>query len=216
MSLAEHSPYGQPVVDHLGVRKPHSAKDLTALKALAANDRARTQGNQVFVEQGASRWYWHDTSTLTGDDVLVATPADAPTAGRWLRCPGAVDLALPIAYTMADATTLLTMPANARMFVQGGYWEVTTAFSGGSSSAIGLSSDQTGHSTKGDLLGGGSGDIAATLAAGIDEGTIGADIAAGVVLKAGKLVRYDKVTSTFTAGAGYAHLVGILLANPGV
>jgi len=201
-----------------GVALAASVATMAALTALADGDPARVHGNEVLVDADGSRWYWHSSSTLTSDGILVQSADDVATvtSGRWLRCPGSVDLALPCAYTTADAATLLTMPANSRMLVQAGYWEVTTGFTGGSSSAIGLSSDQTGHTSKGDLLGGSSGDVTATLgAAGIAEGTIGTDIAAGVVLKAGKLVRFDRITSVYTAGAGYAHLVGVLLRNPG-
>jgi hypothetical protein len=96
-----------------------------------------------------------------------------------------------------------------------GYWEVTTGFTGGSSSAIGISSsNSTGHTTKGDLLGGSGGDVAATLVAGYPSGTIGADIAAGLMMVAADTVRFDRITSAFTAGAGAAHLVGFLV-NPG-
>lgn len=183
-------------------------------------ERVRALGGRLFA--------WNPTSEVAGDDQLVIIPDDrnmsvdtllaASLPGRWLAVPGQmVDLALVIAYTIADAATLYTMPVGANMRLVPGYWEVTTGFTGGSSSAIGLSSDQTGHTTKGDLLGGSGGDVTATLGTAADyiEGTIGADIAAGVILKAGKLVRFDRITSVYTAGAGFAHVVGQLLSNDG-
>ena len=110
---------------------------------------------------------------------------------------------------------LATLPTGARLVVQGGYWEVTTGFTGGSSSAIGLSSSQTGHTTGGDLLGGSGGDVTALLGtAGIKEATIGADVAAGMVLVAASTIKFNRITSAFTAGAGYAHVHGFLY-NPG-
>lgn len=195
----------------------------------ATNYMQLPQGRAERVRSLNSRLFaWHPTSEVTADDQLVIIPDDrnmavdtllaASLPGRWLAVPGQmVDLALACTYTTADAATLYTMPVGANMRLVPGYWEVTTGFTGGSSSAIGLSSDQTGHTTKGDLLGGSGGDVTATLGSAADyiEGTIGADIAAGVILKAGKLVRFDRITSTFTTGAGYAHVVGQLLSNNG-
>ena len=64
-------------------------------------------------------------------DTLLAANLD----GRWLAVPGQfVNLALPITYATADAATLYTMPTGAAFKVEGLYWEVTTGFSGGSSS----------------------------------------------------------------------------------
>lgn len=196
-----------------GTALTDSAATIAALKALAADHPAHVQGNVVLVAADHSEWMYHATSSLTGDDLFVVTPTYA--SGRWLRKSGAVDLSMAVAYTTADAAVLATLPTGARLFVQGGYWEVTTGFTGGSSSAIGLSSSQTGHTTNGDLLGGSGGDVTALLGtAGIKEGTIGADVAAGVVLVAASTIKFNRITSIFTAGAGYAHLVGHLY-NPG-
>jgi hypothetical protein len=241
------SPYGSPIAertsptDTTSVLKAWDVATVAALKAIPTIDgtaaTASTRPRYMTVPQGREErvrslngrlFAWHPTSTVTADDQLVIIPDDrniavdtalsASLAGRWLAVPGQmVDLALACAYTTADAATLYTMPTGANMRLVPGYWEVTTGFTGGSSSAIGLSSDQTGHTTKGDLLGGSGGDVTATLGSAADyiEGTIGADIAAGVILKAGKLVRFDRITSVFTTGAGYAHVVGQLLSNDG-
>lgn len=241
------SPYGSPIAertsptDTTSVLKAWDVATVAALKAIPTIDgtaaTATTRPRYMTVPQGREErvrslngrlFAWHPTSTVTADDQLVIIPDDrnvlvdtalsASLAGRWLAVPGQmVDLALACDYTKADAATLYTMPVGANMRLVPGYWEVTTGFTGGSSSAIGLSSDQTGHTTKGDLLGGSGGDVTATLGSAADyiEGTIGADIAAGVILKAGKLVRFDRITSVFTAGAGYAHVVGQLLSNDG-
>lgn len=206
------SPYGSRKYTD-GTANNDSVATLAALKALAASHPAHVHGNVVLVTADHSEWVYSDTSALTGDDIFVVTPTYA--SGRWLRKSGAVDLSMAVAYTTADAAVLATLPTGARLFVQGGYWEVTTGFTGGSSSAIGLSSSQTGHTTNGDLLGGSGGDVTALLGtAGIKEGTIGADVAAGVVLVAASTIKFNRITSIFTAGAGYAHLVGHLY-NPG-
>lgn len=205
------SPYGSRKYTD-GTANNDSVATLAALKALAASHPAHVHGNVVLVTADHSEWVYSDTSALTGDDIFVATPTNA--SGRWLRKSGAVDLAAAIAYTTADAAVLMTIPTGARLLLHRAYWEVTTGFTGGSSSAIGLSSSQTGLTTKGDLLGGTGGDVAATLVAGSTAGTIGADVAAGIVLVAASTVRFDRITSIFAAGAGYAHLVGHLY-NPG-
>ncbi len=111
---------------------------------------------------------------------------------------------VPITAANADADVLYTVPANLTILVLPHVlWEVTTAWTGGSSSAIGLSSSGTGYTTKGDVHGGASGDVLATLVAGIKRGTAGAKMATpGVVLRAGDTIRFDRITSAFTAGAG--------------
>ena len=190
-----------------------------ALTALVATSPARVHGNVVDVAAPAERWYWHSTSTLTADDQLVDAADDAPTAGRWLRCPGAVDLACPIAYTTADGAVLLTIPTGARFKLESAHWEVTTGFTGGSSSAIGVASSL--NATAGDILGGAGGDVTATLGtAGIKTGTIGAIMDTDAELHAQMYVAasnftFERITSAYTAGAGYVHLVGTLLRNAG-
>lgn len=227
--------------DNAAVPMAWDVATVAALKAIPSINARDVDGtrtrNSMMLPQGRTEsvrslngrlFAWNPTCELTADDQLVIIPDDrsmavdtalaANLAGRWLAVPGQmVDLALACAYTTADAATLYTMPTGANLRLAPGYWEVTTGFTGGSSSAIGLSSDQTGHTTKGDLLGGSGGDVTATLGTAADyiEGTIGADIAAGVILKAGKLVRFDRITSVFTAGAGFAHVVGQLLSNDG-
>lgn len=206
------APYGA-VKYESGTAKTASVATLAALKALVATDPAHVQGNVVLVDADGSEWVYSTSSTLTGDDIFVVTPTNA--SGRWLRKTGYVDLGLTFTYATEDAAILATLPTGARFKVMGGYWEVTTDFTGGSSSAIGISSsNSTGHTTKGDLLGGSGGDVAATLVAGYPSGTIGADVAAGLMMVAADTIRYDRITSAFTAGAGKAHIVGFLV-NPG-
>lgn len=169
------------------------------------------------VQLSAGNFYrYMRSSALAGDDVFVIKPTS--DRGRWLLAPGyAFDLALPIDFNVADAAALATLPAGCMVQLGRSYWEVTADFTGGASSAIGLSSSQAPHNTKGDILGGAGGDVAATLVAsgGKVLGTVGADVAAGVLLKAAAALRFDRITSAFTAGAGFAHVVGRCHANAG-
>lgn len=211
------SPYGTPKYA-AGVALAASVATMAALTAFAATSSARVHGNRVDVDADGSQWYWHSTSTLTSDGILVQAADDAPSAGRWLRAPGSVDLALPFSYATTDGASLLTLPAGARFALDRAYWEVTTGFTGGSSSAIGVAS--TTMSTAGDILGGASGDVAATLTAGVKAGTVGGKLDAlseihANLFAAAEVFTFERITSAFTAGAGYVHLVGRLLRNPG-
>lgn len=120
---------------------------------------------------------------------------------------GAFSLQLAVDYTLADAAVLYTVPTGIRLAVGRSFWEVTTAFTGGSSSAIGISSSNSGYNTKGDLLGGASGDVLAGLTTGF-KGTIGAKSASQgvIVLIAADTIRFDRITSVFTAGVGIVHV----------
>jgi len=124
-------------------------------------------------------------------------------------------LKLPIDFSLADAAVLYTIPTlingASAVRIDKVYWEVTTSFTGGASSAIGISSNNTGYATKGDLIGGASGDVAATLVStGLTYkgGTLGAKFGSNgiVALVAGNTIRFDRITSAFTAGAGYVHI----------
>lgn len=184
----------------------------TTLKALDADNRV---ANQVAFVADGSAWMWNATSTAAdATENLVLVPTDNPSAGRWLRMPGLVDLSLPFTHATANNATLFTVPVGARLWVSGGYWEVTTGFSGGTSPTIGLASNV--YSTAGDLLGGASGDGAAIVGTtGIKRATIGAAIASGVMLNSGDTVLFNRISSAFTAGVANARIVAHLLTNPG-
>lgn len=210
------SPYGHPTSTNVGgtvTRDATSVATIAALKAIIASDPRRTQGEEVVMADG-SRWYFHATSALTGDDLLVVAPTVG--TGRWLRQVGDADISLPITFNTTDTQVLLTVPNGCVMFVLRGYWEVSVDWTGGASSAIGLSGPSP-HNTKGDILGGASGDVAATLVASQGRllGTVGADQAAGIRLKAGDTIKFDRITSAFTQGAGNAHIVAFIATNAG-
>lgn len=127
--------------------------------------------------------------------------------------PGFVNLKLPIAAATADAEVLYTTPKGLILILEKIWWQMTADWTGGSSSAIGVSASAAPHTTKGDLLGGGSGDVAAALTAAIGhtQGTIGVSFSAApaiVILPAETSLRFDRITSAFTAGAGFVRAVG--------
>lgn len=131
-------------------------------------------------------------------------------AGVWERNGGETFACkIPIDFSIADAAVLFTLPIRARLVAA--FWEITADWTGGSSSAIGLSSSKAPHNTKGDIHGGAAGDVAATLvaSAGVVRGTQGLSITATpfvVVLEAADTIKFDRITSAFTAGTGYVHL----------
>jgi hypothetical protein len=183
--------------------------DKTTLKAVAAADRA--DGDLRIIDADRSLWYF-DAGSSASDSTenFVLTPAAG--SGRWLRMDKRVIAKIAIDYSIADATVLFTVPAGLRLLLREAFWEITADFGGGSSSAIGLSSSAAPHTTKGDILGGGSGDVAATLAAanGVTQGTIGVSYSAApkkVMLTAADTIKFDRITSAFTSGTGYVHLV---------
>lgn len=218
MPIQHLSPYGTPKYAS-GVAIAATVATMAALTAFDDEHSARVHGNEVGVDADGSRWYWHSTSTLTSDGILVQAADDAPSAGRWLRATGSVDLACPFTYATADGTAILTLPTGARFALTRAYWEVTTGFTGGSSSAIGVAS--TTMSTAGDILGGSGGDVAATLVSGAAiPGTVGGKLDAlseihANLFAAGEAFTLERITSAFTAGVGKVHLVGHLLRNAG-
>lgn len=118
---------------------------------------------------------------------------------------GCAVLKLAIAHDTADGAVLYTVPAGHYLRLGRAWWNVQTDFTGGSSSAIGIDSSNAAYATAGDLLGGASGDVAASLTAGQRGGTVGAKMSGNqvVVLAPGDAVRFRRITSAFTAGAGF-------------
>jgi len=209
--------YGDSAARKVSERFAESVASVTALRAIPTS-RA-VNGMVALVTADNSLWRFHDSCALTGDNILVAEPSDGGS-GAWLRLPGAVELQLPFTYATADAAVLLTVPTGAVLQVDELFWKVTTGFTGGSSSAIGVSSSKSGLTTKGDLLGGASGDVAATLVAGSAIlGTIGGAYATlsarRKLFVAADTFKFDRITSAFTAGAGSVCLVAKLLRNAG-
>ena len=213
-----HSPYGAPIYAD-GSPVAASVATLAALKALSDLGDL-VHGNEVTVDADGSKWRFHSSSALTGDDILVATP-DATayaSAGRWLRAVGRTTLYLPFSFATADGATLLTVPTGCILKLDSAHWKITADMTGGSSSAIGI--DSSVDTTAGDLLGGSGGDVAAALTAGVKAGTVGTvmDTDAELhskLLPAAATVRFQRITSAFTAGSGYVGLVVDIIAHPG-
>lgn len=187
-----------------------SVATIAALKAVVANDRYT--GQMVIVQADRSEWIFAGASTQTVDGANQLVIAPDAGSGRWVRVGKSVVLKLPIDYTLADAAVLLTVPEQMALRLTGmPFWEITTGFTGGSSSAIGVSATAI-ATTKGDLLGGASGQLTAAIGtAGVKAGTIGPLIDTLAELQAFFLIatnaiRFDRITSIYTAGVGFVHI----------
>lgn len=185
--------------------------NIAALKAIPA--ASKQDGATYVLQDSGPRWRYVAASVLTGDDFLVSTPTD--TLGRFFRVDTDIDITAAATFATADGATLYTVPTGFQLAIAVPYWHVTTSWTGGTSSAIGLASSNTGLSTAGDLLGGASGDVAAGLLStgAYAKGTAGAKIGKpGAVLVGGDTVTFEQITSTFTAGAAVVHVpVRVLL-----
>jgi hypothetical protein len=153
------------------------------------------------------------TALTPFDPMLVGGNAqELANRFQWAAQP---HLKLAVGFALADAAVLYTIPTLpngiAAVELTSLFWEIGTSFAGGASSAIGVSSSNASYSTKGDLLGGATGDVAAgLLSTGLTYkgGTIGAKYASNgkIMLIAGDTIRFDRITSIFTAGQGYVHI----------
>ena len=181
--------------------------DRTALAAIAA--ASRYNGEVVIVRDDNSLWRFDSASSVTGDEAQELVIAPAAGSGRWIRADKSFIAKVPIDFNNTDGEAIWTVPTGFALRIIGmPFWDVTTGFTGGASSAIGISTSIAGYDTKGDILGGASGDVAATLVAGVIAGTLGGEFDDHVGLLALAMVaadefQFDRITSAFTAGAGF-------------
>lgn len=193
-----------------GNGQPATVATRAALTAIAAT--GRSTGMLCVVQSDGSLWRFAGASTQTADGASELVLAPDAGSGRWVRANQSFTLRMAISKDTADAAHLCTIPEQMALRLTGfPYFEVTTGFTGGSSSTIGLSASAI-ATTKGDLLGGAAGEATAVLGtAGIKAGTVGPliDTAAeqqAFFLKAADYLRFDRITSAYTAGAGFIHV----------
>lgn len=157
-------------------------------------------------DEGKFRWVAGSVATDTTNQLIIA-PTTNPGSGKWHRVDPFVDLKMATIFSLADAAVLFTVPTGFRLRPTRPFHEITANWTGGTNSAVGVSSNSALANTKGDLLGGAGGDIAAgMLAANVFTGTTGAKIGSQVVLVAGNTIRWDRIVDAFTAGTGFLHV----------
>lgn len=199
---------GEQPLRELSARFGGQFTSRTPLKTLPP--RARCDGMTAICMDDLSLWKFDAASALADTtESLVLTPGTG--SGRWIRADKVFDVKLAIDFNKADAAVLFTVPTGMKLKLGRIYWEVTTSWTGGASSAIGLSSSNAAFNTKGDLLGGASGDVLATLVSTgspYKGGTLGTKLGSNglIVLVGADTIRFDRITSVFTAGAGFAHV----------
>lgn len=187
---------------------PGTSASRTTLKAVPA--AGRYDGQLVMVLTDGSLWRFdadHAGDTDVAEELILVP--DAGT-GRWLRADKAFTAKIPIAFGMDDGELIWTIPAGFVVRLTGlPFWEVTTGWTGGTASTIGIASDVTGYDTAGDILGGAAGQATAVLGTeGIKPGTIGpkldtpAEVQAFVMVE-GDSLTYEEITSAYTAGDGF-------------
>jgi hypothetical protein len=199
--------YGDQAAREVSERHAGTYATKAALQAVSAS--SRSDGQLAFVRADRSTWMFDVASVLTTDEASALALEPTAGAGCWLRADNAFVAKLPVAFGMADGATIWTIPEGFAVRASGlPYWEVTAAWTGGSSSAIGIASSRTGFTAAGAVLGGAGGDVLATLVAGIAAGTIGtgfdslAEIQAAL-FEEGDTFTYEEITSAFTAGSGF-------------
>jgi hypothetical protein len=180
--------------------------DRTALKAIAA--ASRYEGMQVMVQSDYSTWVFDSSSTLTDDTALELVQEPAAGTGAWIRADKSFTMSIPCSYANTDGEAIETIPAGfvVRLAAHP-YLEVGTAWTGGSSSAIGFSTNISGYEAGGDFLGTASGMLAAALGAGVINSTIGDELGDitglnAMLFVATSEIQFDRVASAFTAGTG--------------
>ena len=201
---------------------PQAIANMAAMQALAA--ASLTDGQMFVLQTDGSLWRYAAASVLTSDTGAAAGPVFVATAttagaGAFLRVANLLDVPLSIGFGLADAAILYTVPTGYVLRVDRTYYEIATSFTGGTSSAIGASSSDAAYHTKGDLQGGASGDLAAALVStggAYKAGTVGAKFGSNgvVVLVAGDTIRFDRIASVFTAGAGKLHVQFSVVTAP--
>ena len=184
-----------------------TAATVAALRALTVVDKTF-----AIVTADGSMWRGAATSTVTDDGFLSLGAG----TGRWLRLDRDIDIQAAVTSATADSTVLYTVPVGFRLAVGVPFWSVSQTFTTATAGAAGLSSSNAGLSTAGDLLGGVTGDLVATLVStgAYAKGTKGTKIGnPACVLAAGETVIYNQIAGTYTAGTGIAHIpVRVLLA----
>jgi hypothetical protein len=184
---------------------------------LQAFNGAKVRPNQLALVQnpvsslnysGPSTYQWQ--VGYAGSDAtaqLVVDPGAGGT-GKWVCVDKYFNMHFTnITFATADAAVLFTVPTGFRLAPWRFFMETGNAWSGGAG-AIGVSSSNAAFNTKGDLMGGAAGDVAANMGAAGFHGTIGTKMAASyttrppVVLVAGDTIRWDVVVAGYNAGNG--------------
>jgi hypothetical protein len=177
--------------------------DVTVTDLEAATEVNGQLGGRVIA---SGNWWRWDAASLVNDATSTVsvrpTSIAADEAGRWILDLPIVLLSFPITFETTNEEVLFEVPDGVVIHPLSFWWEIGTNFSGGSSSAIGVSSDKTGFTAAGSLLGGSSGNVAAELTTALSPtlGKVGSRAYPG----ASRLVRETVAVATAAATPSYA------------
>jgi hypothetical protein len=216
--MITRSPYGAPLAG--ATLQP----TLAALKATPVTDHVPYELIQLIDGRVV---YYHPTCALTADELFLFAPTNILVGGvstvqpgAYLLAPGPTVLSIAVTYAKADAAVLATVPTGAEVKLNCLLWNVTTLFNGGSTPTVGVSSGTlTGYTTKGDLLLAGTAALTAT-GAKYKAGTVGTVMDTptkrdACILVATDTIRWDRIASAYTGGAGNIIILADILTNPG-
>ncbi|HVJ17243.1 MAG TPA: hypothetical protein VM686_17560 [Polyangiaceae bacterium] len=171
-------------------------------------------------------WQYESASTVAGDDVLAVKPNDNPSAGRWMRMPGAALLRLPFYATTPSGTNLLTVPSGSILAPKEFGVAVSRVFTGASNAAIAVSSsNHPGHTGVGGFMGSCvatqlnnafTGTGSTFLMGPIASGTFDSFANRRTWMKGGDTIRLDVIGAQFGTGVGAILVECDILQNPGV
>ncbi len=180
---------------------------LAEAQALTLSDWAGT----INVGGKSYRWVAASLANDTTSQLAIRpTALSTIQAGRFEFFGTTTLLGAAVTAATADLAVMFTVPVGFTLLVTPRcWWNNTIAWTGGTNAAIGASSSASAYSTAGDLQGGAGGDLTAAMGTGYRAGSaIGTKIASGglVILTAGDTVIYNKIASTYGAGAGILNI----------
>lgn len=154
-----------------------------------------------------ARFRWTVGLAGTGDDQFLVTPTTGAASGRFLRADNFVSLKLPYTATLANNTTLITVPTGLRFGIIKTGLEIITQFSGVDTGSIGIDSNIS-------LNAGGLGTIVGNTGTAINtfNGVQGAEVDTPLrsMLKAADVIRHNILVAGYTGGTGFWHVMGAL------
>jgi hypothetical protein len=171
------------------------------LRALPAD--FRFEGLQAHVLEDASNWVFDaDGTEVDATHNLIMSPSAG--SGRWMRTDSSCVLKIPFSFANTDDEVIFTVPAGfAFRLTAYPFLDIETAFTGGTDASFGISTNITGYTADGALVGV---SLLAAATAGVKPCTIGAELPDLAHLHAllfieDSAIEYNRVVSAFTAGA---------------
>lgn len=181
---------------------------VAAVQALTAEDF----NGVIYVGQKPYRWRAASLANDTTGQLAIRPTAIASSDPGRFELDDATTTILGAACTFAtaDLAVLYTVPVGFTLLLTPrAWWNNSIAWTGGTSSAIGLSSSNASYNTAGDLQGGAGGDLTAAMGAGYKVGSaIGTKLASSgiVILTGGDTILFNRIASVYTAGAGVPNI----------